>query len=183
MPDSIARGCFMHKNNPWTEEKDAELRRLLQDLPELSCKEIGERLGFGSTGKNKVIGRMHRLGIVKTHRRINQHHHEPHEPYQRPPLKPIAPRPYARPDKQAKEPIKPGPVILTSTKVVPSWRAPKPPAPGDNAIHFIAAGPLQCKLPLWADDEKIGKVCGNPVVEGTSWCRACRPRVYGGRMT
>lgn len=61
-----------------------------------------------------------------------------------------------------------------------------PPVEG---VPFLDAGPDQCRYPLWGLAEKIGNVCGKPVVEKIvqdkvtrlSWCPDCLRRVTAPR--
>lgn len=47
-------------DSPWTPSKVLELRKLWNQVPELSCWEIGRMLGVS---KNAVIGKVHRLKL------------------------------------------------------------------------------------------------------------------------
>src|SRR5262245_57238259 len=89
MPEKFARGWFKHPNNAWDDPKKVEkLKRLLKEEPRLTCREIAIRLGFGSTGKNAIIGKMHRLGLTRGKPRGKPRKSlPPHEPYERPKLK------------------------------------------------------------------------------------------------
>jgi hypothetical protein len=49
----------------WPDEVEARLIELWYFVPQLSTKEIGIRLGFGPDGKNRVIGKAHRLKLER----------------------------------------------------------------------------------------------------------------------
>lgn len=61
---------------------------------------------------------------------------------------------------------------------------------GVEGVPFLETGPEHCKYPLWQGDDKIGNVCGRPVVEVTvkdrtrrlSWCCDCLKRVAAPRQ-
>lgn len=147
--------------------KVEELRRLAELRPSLTCREIGERLG---TGRNSVIGKMYRLKLGQRENPQKKIHIE--GSFARPPLKPVE----RKPPTKSREPAD----IFFPKTIVPLPAKYTPPAPGANATPFIDATPSQCRFPLWQHHERIGKVCGNPVIPGISWCPACLDRVKGG---
>jgi hypothetical protein len=57
----------------WPDELEARLIELWYFVPRLSTKEIAIRLGFGSDGKNRVIGKAHRLKLERRPSPIRPH--------------------------------------------------------------------------------------------------------------
>jgi hypothetical protein len=57
----------------WPDEVEARLIELWSFEPRLSTKEIGIRLGFGPDGKNRVIGKAHRLKLERRPSPIRPH--------------------------------------------------------------------------------------------------------------
>ena len=161
----------MNKNSTWSDPKKTEqLLELHKQQPPLTCREMGVILGVS---RNAVIGRRYRLGLAK--KENPQKKLQLEGDYERPPLKPIARNHHAK--KKGDEIAEHGFAAIWRPAPL---RIQAPPAPGANAIPFIDATPSQCRFPLWQHHERIGKVCGNPVIPGISWCPTCLDRVKGG---
>ena len=77
----------------------------------------------------------------------------------------LAPRKEAAPREKKEKTVEIKPVI-------------KPRIPGMKlTIDELQSG--DCRYPLWAMEERGGFYCGDPAIEGTSWCKEHRIKVYG----
>jgi GcrA cell cycle regulator len=160
---------WQFRQNAWADpKKTEELTRYVTTMGWLSCAEIGRRMGHT---KNSIIGRMHRLGLKKPQQVQPL---DPMEPYERPALKPVEPKGKTIRPAPLPAPTKPPP---SPKPVVPAFEPVREIAPG--GVDFIRAERGQCQYPLWPDTQKIGKVCGQPVLhEGCSWCVIHNAIVY-----
>lgn len=140
----------------WTDEKVAQLKALWNDG--LSCSEIAKRIGAAS--RNAVIGKRLRLGLPE-----------------RTPSKPQAGAKLVR-SATSKAP----PKFRTSATRVYVMQPPKalpsraPEGPGLATIHTLT--PKSCRWPIGDPGADDFTFCGQPRVEGLSYCNACAERAY-----
>ncbi|MBX9874350.1 MAG: GcrA family cell cycle regulator, partial [Beijerinckiaceae bacterium] len=136
-----------------TDKAIAELRRLKGEGKSFS--EIAAALRGPS--RNACIGKARRLGIVST--------------------KPAAPS--AKPARSARPPREPKPRPAKPPKVVAIKPEPPPPPPrlpdDRKGVPFLDWRPGQCRWPLWNRNTpfEAKEICGEPVMPGRSYCRAC----------
>lgn len=176
----------------WTPEQDDMLRNLYAQ--NLSTALIAERMGFGQEGKNRVIGRSHRLNLPRRPSCIIVN-----APAMRAPKpKLIGEGPTLPPLASVVEAVELPPAIERDPQPVEILQivgAPDPqgPACGSTALLQIVTEPAvepppvlaspptnRCAFPLWNDRERpTHKYCGDPVAV-RSYCAAHSAIAYVG---
>lgn len=169
----------MTKTFRWTQESVSTLRRLYAEG--LPASRIAEQIGCPS--RNAVIGKIHRLGIVRPAKVKN-------------PTATIAPgakrsgpvRVSRNSQKVAAE--RKSKALIPDTAIHREERRERFQAVADKAlerfdaavpsvrdpVRFLDRGRFQCAMPQpgWEAVPVAQKmVCGQPVQAGTSWCPAC----------
>ena len=156
------RGPIARKPVPdWTPEREAKLRELW--ATEMSGLQIAVELGFGKTGKNKVIGKAHRLKLPSRPSPIKHKNPPPPKPpvAAAKPLPPLInrPPPKAAPKPEFHAPIRAGGHIIMETREPRRLLADGPttdwPEPG------------KCQFPHGSS--RPWRFCGNVATSG-SWC-------------
>lgn len=146
----------------WTEQAVSDLKRLHSEG--LSASEIAKQIGCPS--RNAVIGKVHRLGLV----RQKPKRPEPKAPQPAPPPRPVN---FARkPSRSADERREAFQAV--ADKALDRFDELMPQSP--NPVRFLDSGRFQCAAPQRGWDSKPvteKMVCGRPVQAGTSWCPAC----------
>lgn len=143
-----------HPASPWTEERDAELRRMWDSG--MSAKQIAISLKCGLT-RNAVIGRLHRLGLRRGDKpRIERVAKVQAERVRTSKAVIRLPRP-------ARPPILP-------TEPLPEFRC-EPIGPG---VALLDLQWRHCRWPVHRDGEPA-RFCGAERMPGTyAWCAAHR---------
>ncbi|MGE0232686.1 MAG: GcrA family cell cycle regulator [Flavobacteriaceae bacterium] len=144
----------------WTDERVTRLKQLWSDGN--SAGEIATFLG--GTTRNAVIGKIHRLGLMKREqpqsakRRIARQN------------RPAAPR-KSRPERaEAYRAPEHAPERLPTPII-----AERAPDYTGEPVPFTETGPRSCK---WIFSNAPAMCCGAPVRTGTSWCEKHYRRVY-----
>lgn len=137
--------------NRWGHESDAVLRSLWAE--ELPTAEIASRLGCS---RSAVIGRAARLALP-ARRAANKRMPGASEI-----SRPCAPIPIVKPRQQ--EPQQPSRAMIICERLVTRW--------ADMA-------PGQCRNIIGDEEDVFDRlVCGNGAETGSSYCSACRPRMW-----
>lgn len=158
----------------WTEEQDAELRRLITEGHTMSA--IASMIGDGKS-KMAVIGRAHRLGISPGHRKASppasvEKVREARSAAM--PRPPTPPKKLDRPTKTAPLAVPPAVAALSSAPVKASVRGwPKPKTA--TAVTIFGLTGKTCRMPLFDGHEPIESkfYCGAPCEIAVPYCPAC----------
>jgi GcrA cell cycle regulator len=139
----------------WTDDRVAELKRLFETG--ISCAQIGAAMGIKS--RNSIIGKLHRLGLrrEKTIGAKQSHGVEAG----------VRTRASRSQNRSAPVKAKLAPIDFDAIPDIPVDICP-------NRVTLLSCEPSHCRWPA-ADDGSADMVCGDPKVEGRSWCaRHCR---------
>lgn len=154
----------------WTDQNVAKLREMY--AAGATRSKIAANIG-GT--KNAVIGKVHRLGLVRAPQPKAKAASIP-RPERTPKRKPIAVDNLV---KAARSPVERQSAFQAlADKALDRFdqAVTEARASGDVGAHFLNRGLFQCAMPLpgWDDAPITEKmVCGKRVVIGTSWCRHC----------
>lgn len=168
----------MPRGSPWP-ERDEELRALwMQRDPQLSTKQIGDRMKLT---KNAVVGRVHRLGLPSRPSPIQLRGPEHPNSKGRAPRPMRAPRQTLAPTVVSPSPTQargvsaPGPgtssapAADTSTAVLA--RVAPSEAAADRGTSFAPRAARPCRFPLWGDKERpTHRYCDAPSGRDGIYC-------------
>jgi hypothetical protein len=145
----------------WTPERLAYLREHYG--VDQSASEIAQVFGVG---RGAVAGQAHRLGLSCTPEVRTRHceRAQTRRNFGREPT-----RPGEAPTSRDKRKF--AAAVRDREPLPPPREAPRDPRP------LTRLNVRTCRFPV-AGEGADTLFCGDPVVAGTSWCKACRPRVY-----
>ena len=150
----------------WTDERVEELKRRWHDGE--SCSVIGAAMGVS---RNAIIGKVHRLGLVKRGMKVSQAQ--------------LIKREQKRQDGNASRVARQRNSRIAARGEMMTQELPPPPPPFAGSLHLPFADlrphsigePNQCRFIAAGGPDYLS--CGNETLPGESWCGHCRGIVYG----
>ena len=154
-------------SEPWTSERTELLKKLFD--AGLSCSQIAGEIG---TTRNAVIGKMHRLGLSRP-KNLFADRLKPRQPATN------AWRPKALRPKIAGLSISAQRKMLRSAYPGPAGQ--EEPVESPHKCSLLELRQAQCRWPLSEPGSRDFGFCGNPTIDGLSYCSgharlAYRPR-------